>query len=164
MSTTHRSLARGSAHALALLGGPLHGEKYRADVPPAALRLTTPEGAGDTFYVLRTPSDDTTRHCAAYVLDSLDTDTALAWLDAWGTMAHALPGAWQWHALRRLYMSPVACRGCGRCSGVYSVHGAGQREDVAFHCLDCGAQRATLTACSRDTAAGRPQPQDAAEP
>jgi hypothetical protein len=154
MSTTHLPLPRRSAPALPLLGGPFHGEKYHADVPPPALRLTTLEGAVNEFYVLRTPPGDTTHQSAAYVLESLDADTTLAWLDAWREIARALPDAWQWHALRRLLVSHVACPGCGRCSGVYSAHCAGQLEGVAFYCLDCGEQRATLAACRRDTAAG----------
>lgn len=151
MSTTHLPLPRRSAAALPLLGGPCHGEKYHAEVPPPALRLTTPAGAGSEFYVLRTPPGDTTHQSAAYVLESLDADTSLAWLDAWRKIAISLPDAWQWHALRRLRVSPVACPGCGRCSGVYSAHGVDQREDVAFYCLDCGEQHATLAACRRDT-------------
>lgn len=154
MSTTHLPLPRRSASALPLLGGPFHGEKYHADVPPPALRLTTSDRASSEFYVLRTPPGDTTPQPAAYVLESLDADTTRAWLDAWREIACALPEAWRWHALRRLRMSRVACPGCGRCSGLYSAHCAGQRECVAFHCLDCGEQRATLAACGRDTEAG----------
>jgi hypothetical protein len=147
MSTTHLPLPRRSAPALPLLGGPFHGEKYHADLPPPALRLTTPEGASSGFYVLHTLPGDTTHQSAAYVLESLDADTTLAWLDAWRNIAFSLPDAWQWHALRRLLVSRVACPGCGRCSGVYSAHCAGQMEDVTFYCLDCGEQRGTLAAC-----------------
>ena len=74
MSTTHLPLPRRSAPALPLLGGPFHGEKYHTDLPPPALRLTTPEGTSSGFYVLHTPPDDTTHQSAAYVLESLDAD------------------------------------------------------------------------------------------
>lgn len=150
MSTTHLPWPRRSAHALPLLGGPCHGEKFQADVPPPALRFTTSQGTSDEYYVLRTAPGDTTHRSAAYVLQSLDADTARAWLDAWRNIARSLPDAWQWHALRHLLVSRVACPGCGRCSGVYSAHRAGQRESLAFHCLDCGEPLATLTACWRD--------------
>lgn len=146
MSTTHRPLPRRSAPALPLLGGPFHAEKYHADVPPPALRLTTTGVASDEFYLLRMLPGDTTQRTAAYVLESLDADTTQAWLDAWRTIARALPDAWQWHALRRLPVPHVACPCCGRNSGVYSARRDGQPEGMAFYCLDCGGQRERLRA------------------
>lgn len=147
MSRTHLPLARHSVPALPLLGGPFHGEKYHADAPPPALRLTGPDGANDAYYVLRTPPGDTTQRSAAYVLESLDAKSTLAWLEAWRNITRDLPDAWKWHALRRLLVPRVACPGCGRCGGVYSARCAGQSEGMAFHCLDCGEHRATLAVC-----------------
>lgn len=154
MSTTHLPLPRPCALALPLLGGPFHGEKYHAAAPPPMLRLTAPDTGRVEFYLLRTTPGDIATQSAAYVLESLDADTTRAWLDAWRNIALTLPDAWQEHALRRLLMPRVACQGCGRCSGVYGAHSTAQPDGLAFHCLDCGELRATLTACPRNAHAG----------
>lgn len=138
-----RQETRWDERMLPLLGGPFHGERYLATVPPPdALWLVAGDAAGDR-YLLRAIAGGSR---AAYVFEPLDADSASTWLAAWREAACDLPGPWQLQALRaRGMLAPRdTCAACGSRGHCYAAQPREQPASMALHCLECGHLLAAL--------------------